>query len=299
MKNPLVLGTAQMGMPYGIANRIGQPDIRTAVEIIRCAWEGGIRELDTASAYGESEKVIGRSIREIGIADEIKIVTKIDLECGGDIYARAKKKLLESLHNLGVAKIYALLLHRQEMLQEWSGKLKGDLLHLVDEGLVEHIGISVYTPQKALQALQMDGLNLVQVPSNVLDRRFERAGVFQTAQECGKTVYVRSIFLQGLLVMDPETLPPAMDFVKPYLEQYGNFASCNGFSRQQFALQYALSAYPGARILFGAESPWQVCENLACADELLPSAALSRIREIFAEVPEKVLNPVHWPVSRH
>ena len=43
--NRLVLGTAQLGMPYGIANRSGQPDASQARAIVEAAWEAGIRTL--------------------------------------------------------------------------------------------------------------------------------------------------------------------------------------------------------------------------------------------------------------
>ena len=74
----LVLGTAQLGMPYGIANSTGKPDFETAVSLIKTAWEHGIREFDTAQAYGESETVLGRALSSLGISNDVRIITKLD-----------------------------------------------------------------------------------------------------------------------------------------------------------------------------------------------------------------------------
>jgi len=76
--NNLVLGTAQIGLPYGIANKTGQPDPAVAVAIINEAWGQGIREFDTAQGYGVSEEILGKALSEIGITNEAGIISKFD-----------------------------------------------------------------------------------------------------------------------------------------------------------------------------------------------------------------------------
>ena len=60
----LSLGTAQFGLPYGVANQRGQISLDDARAILRCAESAGIDTLDTAIAYGDSEDRLG----EIGVA---------------------------------------------------------------------------------------------------------------------------------------------------------------------------------------------------------------------------------------
>ena len=56
----LSLGTAQLGLKYGIANRVGMLSTRQAFEILDAAWRNDIHALDTAPSYGKSEERIGK-----------------------------------------------------------------------------------------------------------------------------------------------------------------------------------------------------------------------------------------------
>ena len=69
--NRLVLGTAQLGTNYGIANRMGKPDFDTAEAIIKTTWDAGIREFDTAQGYGDSEQVLGEVFQKYPVYMEL------------------------------------------------------------------------------------------------------------------------------------------------------------------------------------------------------------------------------------
>ena len=60
----MVVGTAQFGMPYGIANQNGQMNFSDISMILDLAWRNGINNLDTAKAYGESEGSIGKYLKQ-------------------------------------------------------------------------------------------------------------------------------------------------------------------------------------------------------------------------------------------
>lgn len=292
----LVLGTVQLGMPYGVANKTGKPNQKMATEIVRAAWEGGVREFDTAQEYGESERVLGVAFRELGIADQVKVVSKlaknVDIK-DGEVVKRAVE---ESLARLGVSKLHGLLMHKEELLDEWrSSRTVLFQQRTVLEGMVEHIGVSVYSPERALQAIDTDGIDIVQIPSNILDRRFERAGVFERAKARGMEVYVRSVFLQGLLLMDTKNLPAHMEFAKSMLEGVDKLAHELGVSRQVLALQYVKTAFPQAQVIIGAETPKQVHENVAAWNIEAPVGIVERVRQEFEDVDEKILDPRKWP----
>ncbi len=72
----LMLGTVQFGMPYGVANRTGQPDAARVREILTVAADGGVNCLDTAALYGSSEETLGRALAELGLAGKMTVVTK-------------------------------------------------------------------------------------------------------------------------------------------------------------------------------------------------------------------------------
>jgi len=291
----LVLGTAQLGFPYGIANKAGQPDQAVATAIIREAWSQGIREFDTAQGYGDSEVVLGKALCELGISNEAKIITKFDPNLDHLNASDMSKALDESLERLGVRSLYGIMLHREEMLSLWDKGLGKILQAFVLSGRVEKIGISVYSPDKAINALKTEGVDMVQLPTNILDRRFEKAGVFNLSDEKKKTIYIRSVFLQGLILMNPEEVPEKMDFARPVVEKIESLSNEFGLSRQEMALGYIKSEIPNAHVIFGAEIPEQVIENVEAWKKKMPEPLGNKGRALFANVDEQILNPSLWP----
>ena len=73
-KSKIAIGTAQIGMDYGIANNMGKPDLDEVKKIFDIASKNNIDTFDTALNYGDSEKIIGI----IGIS-ESKVITKLPL----------------------------------------------------------------------------------------------------------------------------------------------------------------------------------------------------------------------------
>lgn len=188
----MVLGSAQLGMKYGIANRGGVPAKADALKIIRTAWEAGIRSIDTAPGY-RSESIIGEFVKTEGVQSEIHVLTKIPS-------LRGRKKWKDFVHSsitasfekLGVDKIEVLFFHdpKDSLLLFTEPELFQELLIQFP---VESLGISVYEPDE-LDGLRNCGFDLAfQFPFNLIDRRFENNSL-----PIGKR-YARSIFLQGLL----------------------------------------------------------------------------------------------------
>jgi len=291
----LVLGTAQLGSAYGIANRDGQPDLPRALEIVQEAWNGGIRQFDTAQAYGESERVLGRVLDRLGHGGEAKVISKFDPTLD-HLDSRALSTSLEaSLDQLGVPRLFAIVLHREDMLSLWNRGLGDILMAFKEAGKVEHIGVSVYSPPRAVEALKIEGMDMVQVPASMLDRRFQRAGVFDLAQERKKMLYVRSVFLQGLLLAEIADLPERMSFTRPVMEQVEMLAGRMGVTRHEMALGYIQQRMTGSRVIFGAESPEQVRRNILLWSQGPLKDFIGPVEKYFPDVQEKILRPDLWP----
>ena len=292
----LVLGTAQLGMPYGIANSTGQPDPQAAETILESAWAGGIREFDTAQAYCASEKILGTVIEKRGWREKIRITTKLFPDIDHLSREAVVDSVKQSLRHLRISKIHCLLLHREHLLQRWGEGIGNIMKGLMESRLVESVGISVYSPETAIRALNTAGITAVQLPSNILDRRFERAGIFGDGFPVHKRIYIRSVFLQGLLFLKPDDLPANMQFACHYLDLYESLVEKYRLSKLQLALGYAKQAYPSAHIIVGAEAPQQVTECLrAWQSVVLPRDLLDVARRLFRNVDEKILNPGRWP----
>jgi aryl-alcohol dehydrogenase-like predicted oxidoreductase len=290
----LVLGTVQFGMQYGIANKTGQPGLPAVESIVAEAWKSGVREFDTAQAYGESECVLGQVLRSLGIAQEATVVSKFHPDIDHLDSNALGSALQQTLARLKLTRLHGLMLHRETLLEYWGQGLGKTLRAFVDEGLVEHTGVSVYTPPAALRALRTTGIDLVQLPSNLLDRRFENAGVFREAQRCGKQVYLRSVFLQGLLLINVGDLPESMRFARPVIERLADFSRKTGFSPKQLALGYVRSVYPTQKVILGCETLQQVTENIQFWSSELPKEIIAKLRREFENTDEKILNPSLW-----
>ena len=290
----LVLGTAQLGINYGIANKTGQPDFTTAESIVKTAWKSGICEFDTASCYGTSEQILGKVLSSLGISNEVRIISKFHPDLDHLNQGDMKQALETTLSHLKVSRLYCAMLHRENLLDLWDKGLEEILTRFAESGFIEHLGVSVYSPEKAVQALKTNGISIVQLPSNLLDRRFERSGVFQLAGEMRKQIYVRSVFLQGMLIMDSNNMPPYMKFTAPVLKRLKAFTEETGLSRQDMALGYVNQAYPNEKIIVGVETPEQLEGNLKSWETRLSTELRERVLKAFDHVEERVLNPALW-----
>lgn len=295
MTHPLILGTVQLGQAYGIANTTGQPEQQEANSIVRTAWDAGIMLFDTAQGYGNSESVLGAALRHCNATNSARIITKLAPTLPADApYLRAS--VTRSLRTLGVKKLYCLMLHREEhlpLLDDWQGEVMKEFL---DQGAVERLGVSVYTPEAALRALEHPLLSVVQIPASLFDRRFAAAGVFTAAREAGKELHIRSVFLQGVLAMLPEQLPATLSALAPHLTTLHQTCTSHGCTPLQGALGWMLQRYPESYVLFGAETADQVRQNIdfAVRGATLPTTLYQDLDAIFPPQLPELLNPALW-----
>lgn len=290
----LVLGTAQLGMPYGIANTSGRPNPARAIAIVEAAWFHGISEFDTAQAYGDSERILGKAFAELGISDQARVVSKIDPAVDHSDSQAVRDAVSQSLERLGISRLYGVMVHDERHLDAMGQGLGDVLRSLREEGLIEHAGVSLYTPQKALDALSLDTVDLIQIPANLLDRRMEDAGVFAKVRSRGKQIAIRSVFLQGLLLMSADQLPSKVRMASDLLVRLQSIAKEYGFSPQHLSLGYVRERYPDAKVLVGAELPRQIVENCAYWSRLLSDGVLNRLHRAFDEIDERIVDPRFW-----
>jgi aryl-alcohol dehydrogenase-like predicted oxidoreductase len=200
------LGTVQFGIDYGISNAAGKVSASEVAAILAAADEAGIIVLDTAASYGAAEEVLGRALFP---GHHFNIVTKtLPLRHGfEEVEIRARR----SLHLLGQRPADAILVHAAQDLAGPDGpRLWGLLQRLREEGLYRRIGISAYFDDNPLELGRRYRPDLMQIPFSILDQRLKKNGELQSLKELGIELHVRSIFLQGLLLMDPRQLPPKL-----------------------------------------------------------------------------------------
>jgi spore coat polysaccharide biosynthesis protein SpsF len=303
------LGTAQLGLEYGIVNGSGMPTAAAAQRMVRTAVGSGVLSLDTARAYGASEAVVGEAVRTLPSPFPVAVVTKLDPLAGlsddasdRELAAAIDASVAASCRNLGTDSLDTLLLHRWSHFRAFGGRLWRHLERLVASGTVRRLGASIYTPEDALDALQVPGITHLQVPFNVLDGRLLDAGIEEVLEGRGEvTVHARSVFLQGLLIAQPECWPDFDGIDRAGLVGLlDTIAGDSGFgSRAQLCVAYALSQRWIQRLVIGCDSPSQLRANLALFNcRLLDTAELGRIRARIPVFDGVVLDPSRWPPKR-
>lgn len=273
-RSRIALGTAQFGLPYGIANRRGQVHRADLATILDRAQAAGIDTLDTAMAYGDSEQRLGE--RGVGQWRVITKLPELPVSCA-DVAAWARTSVQGSLAKLRLARLGAVLLHRPLQLLEPQGPaLHTALLALKDEGLVEKVGISIYGPADLDALWHAFRPELVQAPLNVLDRRLLTSGWMARMHAAGTEIHVRSIFLQGLLLMDAASRPAMFSRWQPLWDRWTRWLSEASVSPLRACLGLALSQREVSRVVVGVDSLEQLEDILAAAVDAnpVPPAAL-------------------------
>ncbi len=285
--NRLALGTVQFGLEYGIANESGCINFDEAGRILAEAADSGIDLLDTAIGYGDSERVLG----QIGVADW-KIISKLPAlpdECP-DVAGWVDAQVAGSLARLGVGSLYAVLLHRPNQLFEARGEQLHEALdRLKAHGRTEKIGISIYAPDELDRLFDGMRFDLVQAPLSILDRRLVDSGWAQRLKRLGVELHVRSVFLQGLLLMPASRRPVKFGRWQPLWSEWQRWLDETRLTPLQACLRYALSVGEVDRVVVGVDGVAQLREILAAA-----TGPLTSLPSWPQNIDIDLLNPSRW-----
>lgn len=302
----LVLGTAQLGGAYGIANASGAPSEDEAVELVRAAIRHGVTHVDTARAYGASERRIGAALSG-GRGADAHIVTKLaPLDAVGDDATRrfltslVDASVFRSCRELRRSTLPTLLVHRASDRIRWNGAVWKRLLSLRDQGVIDRLGVSAATPEEAIAALEDPEVRLVQIPFNILDGRWKEAGVDEAAMKrLDVIVHGRSPLLQGLLASANPDLWPRVPGVDPrsILNKLNTLArELQRESLLDLAFAYARSHPWIHGVVAGFEKIKQLMEavRLFTRPEL-ESDEIEYVESQRELCPPSLLDPSRWP----
>lgn len=286
----IMLGTVQFGLSYGIANTRGVPSDKELADILKEAFDGGIDSLDTSADYGTSEERLGKTLARLGLSERFRIVTKIPAvpaSCRGEPEIRLffEEHLARSFRRLRVRHLDGVLLHAES-----------DAAHLpilesiLVRGYAEIAGVSLDSSAYPVQA---DRARCVQIPANLLDHRFD--SLVETAPETNRTVFARSVFLQGLLLMPRDKVPASLAGILAYRDRLADLAGQAGRTLPEIALGYLYSQPNIASIVLGVETVGQLRENLeTAARAVLPADLLTQLKNAVGLLPENLIRPMLW-----
>jgi aryl-alcohol dehydrogenase-like predicted oxidoreductase len=264
----LALGTAQFGLPYGIANHDGQVTRSAAKKMLQLA-----------------------ATSEVDMIQGFKVITKLPaLPDGCAISDWVQEQVAASLSRLGVSTLHGLLLHRPQQLLGVDGNILYETMQgLKETGRVKKLGISIYAPSELDLLTPRYHFDLVQAPFNLVDRRLHTSGWLQRLKDAGIEIHTRSAFLQGLLLMPPSAIPEKFASWSDLFSRWHSWIAHDTALALQACLAYPLSFPEIDRVVVGAESLSQLDQIINAANRVAPVD----LPDLHCDA-ENLINPARW-----
>ena len=283
----LAIGTAQFGMNYGIANSSGQVNKSNVKSILEYARLKGINTLDTAIVYGNSESKLGK----VGLK-KWNVITKIPAKTHSynSIPDWVEKCLEESLKKLGVDNLYGVLVHNSDkMLSDYNKKMIESLTIAKRKGLIKKVGMSVYDSANIINLIDYINIDLIQFPFNVFDQSFLRNGTIDYIKKQNIEIHIRSIFLQGLLILEGKDRPSFCKQFNKYFTLWDEWCKSHSMDKVEGALRVAMSLMNVDKIVVGIDN----LEQLKKLVSISKSNPIKPPEELFCDEID-LINPSQW-----
>jgi aryl-alcohol dehydrogenase-like predicted oxidoreductase len=285
----IAIGTANFGMQYGVANSQGKLSKNSVAEILGLAKSLGVTCLDTANAYGESQKVLG----EFGVRDwrVVSKISSIPRDCE-DVRSFVRAEIDLILTSLNLSEFDTVLVHNpKDLMGNVSEIVYEELQKAKSRGQVEKIGVSIYDPSDLESITSRFQLDVVQAPINVFDSRLQESGWLDRLVSMGVEVHARSVFLQGVLL---SAIAQSNDFFKPWkttFERWNRFAESSGTSAMMNCIKHVNSYDKVTFAVVGVDS----AQNLSEVFDAF-TARPQRINEDNFGVDSQLINPARWSI---
>ncbi len=280
--NNLVLGTVQFGLSYGINNQTGRLNQDQVAELLNQAWELGVRELDTAQDYGDSEKVLAYCLSKT--KKKFCIHSKFI-----DKNLPIQQSIELSLKNLGIDKLGYFYFHRFSDYLNCSSEKKS----MIDTQTCLGLAVSVYDEDELSKVIGDKNIQAIQLPLNIFDCSQRKIELIQKAQGEGKKIFLRSLFLQGLFFMNPHDLPDKLKSFYEPLVRLHSIAQSQNISIRDLAFGFVNEKINKQNILIGVDTLLQLNENISSAQTKLNSQLIKELESIKILEPHLLL-PKNW-----
>ena len=283
-----ILGTSQFGFKYGIANKNKGKLKKVEInKILNYALENNITKLDTAYIYGDSLKTLGK----IGVKN-FKIISKIPhISCDyKKISSEVKRYVCQIIDNLNVKKISCILIHfYKKNKSEYNDLVLNSLLKLKADGIIDYVGVSLYDPSELFYFKNYKYFDVIQVPFNIFDKRILDPKILNLLRQNKISIHIRSIFLQGLLLMEKE-LPKKFSRWKNYFDIWHKYIKDIGSNCLQVNISHATSVNHFDGIIVGVDNFFQFQEIIRYIDDKVEFSGLPD----FIVTDKRLINPYEW-----
>ncbi len=287
------LGTVQIGLNYGVSNLYGKPGVEEIQNIFDAAVQAKIGFIDTAPAYGNAEETIGGVFPN---GCPFKVISKTPVLVKEKFNKADRAFVIDavksSLSKLNLSSIYGILLHNPDCLFRSGREYIIDALQtLKAKGLVKKIGVSVYDEAELDQILKQFLPDIIQLPLSPLDQRLIRSGHIDQLKHNDVEVHVRSIFLQGLLLMEPHKIPKPLIALTSDIVKFQDFVFENEMTPLSGCLMFGLQNNSIDVVVVGSNNSLELSEIITSV-KTLPANRLDFSN--LASDRIDLLNPASW-----
>jgi aryl-alcohol dehydrogenase-like predicted oxidoreductase len=291
--NKIVLGTAQFGLSYGISNNFGKIDQGMAKDILCYSKNKGVEYLDTAHLYGNSEEIIGKSVSP----GYWKIITKTPVFSDKrieDIHANhLRSSLNDSLNVMNQEFIEGLMIHNcEDLLKPGGWKLYEEMNNLKSYGFIRKIGVSVYSSDQIRRILDRYEIDIVQLPISIFDQRLINDGCLELLKSKGVEIYARSVFLQGLLLMDYKNIPIYFEPINKVIRDFDRLSNSIKADKIALAISFVTSLKEIDHVVIGVDNITHIKQVIEIV-ESMDSICMEDYKHLSVSNPSFV-NPSNW-----
>ena len=282
----LAIGTVQFGLDYGISNQQGRVSETEINAILATAHKDNITTFDTASSYGKSEYLLGKYMQATAnyLGKIAPTTAPKDIE----------NEAITSLKNLRANHFSCLSAHHAKWLlnSEHGDDNYQALLNLKNKGLTKRIGCSVYNIEEAKTLINRYDIDVVQLPANLCDQQVFDSSFLSLCDSQNIEIHIRSLFLQGALLMQPSQLPEHLAPLKATHDTLTQIASGNNINKMTLLLAPFVQHPQISKIIIGCCSNNQLIEVINAYQQ----ANVEQFNyQDFAIFDDNITNPSLWP----
>ena len=287
------IGTAQLGMNYGVANTKGQLSLEEMSKILSYAKKKGVNSLDTAIDYGESERILGKlNVKHLDVTTKISNLNK----CSKGIKEFTLAEIKKSLYKLNRNTVNGILLHNSnDLLKDNKDRIYDALLECKHSGLCNKIGISSYSYAEVSKIIKNYDIDLVQIPLNVFDRNLIYSGLLKELKAKNIEIQIRSVFLQGLLLMKRSDRNPYFNQWKTLFKNWDKWLIENEISNLEACLGFVFNEENIDKVIIGVDSYNHIVE----IGNYISNLKIKTIPNALSSNDEALINPSMWKLIQN
>lgn len=245
----LGLGSSQFPLEQTTVAR-GRPREAEARDILNIAASTGLAVLDIGRHSQTGETSLGQMLPK---PNRFRVtITTVRPDRGPDF---AEREIRAQMARLGVSYVDAIFAPSATDMLSPNGPALWDRLNkLKDQGLCRKTGISVYASDDPLGLARRFKPDVVKAPASLLDQRLIVDGTLAELAGMGVEVQLRSIFLNGVLLLPPDRAPSHLKEAAGRISRARRLIAEGRSDPLQAALGFALSRPEASAVLVDVAS---------------------------------------------